>query len=94
MEMGSESIDYLVRGEDFVNFTTLGYNSSSSSNSSSNDNSTTDVLLSDSDLLAVRLGERYMAEVPLVILNIIYIAIFASGIFGNVCTCVVIARNR
>lgn len=91
--MGSENIDYLVRGDDFVNFTTLGYNNSSSSNSSY-DNNTSDVSLSDSDLLAVRLGERYMAEVPLVILNIIYIAIFASGIFGNVCTCVVIARNR
>lgn len=50
--------------------------------------------LDDDDFLTSRLGDRYMAQTPLVILNIIYIAIFITGLIGNVCTCIVIARNR
>lgn len=48
----------------------------------------------DAELLRMRLGERYMATGPLVALNVAYIVIFLSGLLGNLCTCVVIAKNR
>ena len=40
------------------------------------------------------LGSRYMDLWTLAVLNCIYITIFLTGIFGNTCTCIVIARNR
>lgn len=40
------------------------------------------------------LGPRYMDQWTLAVLNCIYIAIFMTGIFGNTCTCIVIAWNR
>ncbi|XP_063402174.1 pyrokinin-1 receptor-like [Mytilus trossulus] len=44
--------------------------------------------------LVIKLGDRYVNTEQLVVLNIIYIGIFISGMFGNVCTCIVIASNR
>lgn len=44
--------------------------------------------------LTEQLGERYLNNGQLVVLNIVYIAIFVSGLVGNICTCIVIARNR
>jgi len=40
------------------------------------------------------LGERRVGTVSIVFLTFIYITIFLSGTIGNVCTCIVIARNR
>lgn len=46
------------------------------------------------DYIAKRLSDRYVSTTQLIVLNIIYIGIFISGIVGNICTCIVIARNR
>lgn len=40
------------------------------------------------------LGKRYMDSGSLVVLNILYCLMFLSGVVGNLCICVVIARNR
>lgn len=40
------------------------------------------------------LGPRHLDTPTLVILTTVYVAIFLSGTVGNVCTCIVIARNR
>lgn len=40
------------------------------------------------------LGEKHVNTVQLIVLNVVYITIFLSGIVGNTCTCIVIARNR
>ena len=45
-------------------------------------------------LIEQYLGSRYMDLWTLAVLNTIYIVIFISGLFGNICTCIVIARNR
>ena len=44
--------------------------------------------------LALNMGDRYVTLTQLIVLNVIYIAIFLSGTIGNICTCIVIARNR
>ena len=44
--------------------------------------------------LTMHLGDRYHTMTQLVVLNVIYIGIFLSGTVGNLCTCIVIARNR
>lgn len=44
--------------------------------------------------LTIHLGDRYVSTVQLIVLNVIYIGIFLSGTIGNICTCIVIARNR
>lgn len=44
--------------------------------------------------LTLHLGDRYVTTTQLIVLNIIYIGIFLSGTIGNICTCIVIARNR
>ena len=46
------------------------------------------------DYLALHLGDRYVTTTQLIVLNVIYIGIFLSGTIGNICTCIVIARNR
>lgn len=48
----------------------------------------------DVTLLKQYLGDRYMPLWSLVLLNITYITIFVTGLVGNVCTCIVITRNR
>ena len=60
-----------------------------STNSSLN-NMTSD----EKSLIEQYLGSRYMDLWTLAVLNTIYIALFISGLFGNTCTCIVIARNR
>lgn len=54
---------------------------------------------SDSDFdefgyLESHLGPRYLNTPVLAVLSSVYVAIFLSGTVGNVCTCIVIARNR
>lgn len=44
--------------------------------------------------LTIHMGDRYLSTIQLIVLNIIYIGICFSGIFGNICTCIVIGRNR
>ncbi|KAL8621940.1 hypothetical protein ACOMHN_046144 [Nucella lapillus] len=46
------------------------------------------------DLLKEYLGDRHISLEAVVLLTAIYALIFLSGVLGNVCTCVVIARNR
>lgn len=40
------------------------------------------------------LGDRYISMTATVLLTIIYSLILLSGVSGNVCTCIVIAKNR
>lgn len=54
---------------------------------------------SDSDFdefgyLELNLGPRHLHAPVLAVLSSVYVAIFLSGTVGNVCTCIVIARNR
>lgn len=54
---------------------------------------------SDSDFdefgyLELNLGPRHLLAPVLAVLSSVYVAIFLSGTVGNVCTCIVIARNR
>ena len=44
--------------------------------------------------LTLHLGDRYVTTTQLIVLNVIYIGVFLSGTIGNICTCIVIARNR
>lgn len=44
--------------------------------------------------LAARLGDRHIPMTSFVILFIVYISILITGTVGNICTCIVIARNR
>jgi hypothetical protein len=46
------------------------------------------------EYLERNLGPRHLDTPTLVILTTVYVAIFLSGTVGNVCTCIVIARNR
>lgn len=46
-----------------------------------------------STYLLENLGPRRKDLVSVVILTVVYALIFLSGLIGNVCTCVVIARN-
>lgn len=39
------------------------------------------------------LGPRRKDVFTILVLNVLYIGIFASGLVGNLCTCIVIARN-
>lgn len=45
-------------------------------------------------LLRTYLGEKYISLTAVVVLTLLYTLIFLSGVLGNVCTCVVIVRNR
>ncbi|CAG5133819.1 unnamed protein product, partial [Candidula unifasciata] len=51
-------------------------------------------LISQEDYLAYTLGPRHISAAALVILTFLYIVIFLTGVLGNLCTCVVITRNR
>ena len=53
----------------------------------------TDVLLTEEELLLMKLGAKSQDTLSAVILLTIYGLIFVSGTIGNICTCVVIARN-
>ncbi|XP_076445838.1 neuromedin U receptor homolog nmur-2-like [Babylonia areolata] len=46
------------------------------------------------ELLEDKLGHRHIPLAAVVLLTGLYTLIFLSGVLGNVCTCVVIARNR
>ena len=46
------------------------------------------------DLLKDYLGDRHISLEAVVLLTALYTLIFLSGVLGNVCTCIVIARNR
>ncbi|XP_012939588.1 pyrokinin-1 receptor [Aplysia californica] len=51
-------------------------------------------IVSEVEYLGWFLGDRYISTAAVVVLSILYTLIFLSGVLGNVCTCVVIARNR
>lgn len=51
-------------------------------------------LVSQADYMGRVLGERYVSTEKLVVLTFLYVLIFLTGVLGNVCTCVVITRNR
>ncbi|KAH9498523.1 hypothetical protein Btru_006870 [Bulinus truncatus] len=51
-------------------------------------------LVSEEDYLDRVLGERYVSTEKLIVLTFLYTFIFLTGVLGNVCTCVVITRNR
>lgn len=51
-------------------------------------------LVSREEYLAYTLGPRHISAAALVILSFLYIVIFLTGVLGNLCTCVVITRNR
>ena len=48
----------------------------------------------EESLIEEHLGVRYMGCWELAVLNVLYILIFVSGLLGNTCTCIVIAKNR
>ena len=60
----------------------------------SRNNSLINMTYDEETLIEEYLGVRYMDNWTLAVLNLIYGSIFISGIIGNVCTCVVIAKNR
>lgn len=45
-------------------------------------------------LLREYLGDKHISLPAVVLLTSLYTIIFLSGVLGNVCTCIVIARNR
>lgn len=47
----------------------------------------------DTDILLLGLGPKQKALPIVIILLIIYGLIFISGVFGNICTCIVVLRN-
>nr|QRC76238.1 neuromedin U receptor variant b [Deroceras reticulatum] len=51
-------------------------------------------IVSRADYLAYTLGPRHISTAALVVLSVLYIIIFLTGVLGNLCTCVVIIRNR
>ncbi|GFS18093.1 neuromedin-U receptor 1 [Elysia marginata] len=51
-------------------------------------------IVSKDDYLQMYLGKRYLSSAAMVALMSIYSLIFFTGVLGNVCTCLVIARNR
>ncbi|XP_076077431.1 pyrokinin-1 receptor-like isoform X1 [Mytilus galloprovincialis] len=63
-------------------------------NTSSTNANMTNTSLDIPAYLTIHLGDRYVSTVQLIVLNVIYIGIFLSGTIGNICTCIVIARNR
>ena len=58
------------------------------------DINTTNITYDEVTEIEKYLGSRYMDLWSLAVLNCIYITIFLTGIVGNTCTCIVIARNR
>lgn len=46
------------------------------------------------DLLLERLGRRRQSLWIVIPMTTIYLAVFVTGVIGNICTCIVIARNR
>lgn len=71
----------------FTNFSTThpDYKNESTFNSSDFD---------EGNFVEKYLGKRYMDMGSLVVLSALYCLMFLSGVIGNLCTCVVIARNR
>ncbi|RUS72872.1 hypothetical protein EGW08_019359, partial [Elysia chlorotica] len=51
-------------------------------------------IVSKDEYLQMYLGKRYFSNAVMVALMAIYSLIFFTGVVGNVCTCLVIARNR
>lgn len=51
-------------------------------------------IVSAEDYIQRTLGERYVSTATVIILTIVYILILLTGVLGNVCTCIVITRNR
>nr|KAG5703984.1 hypothetical protein BaRGS_032073 [Batillaria attramentaria] len=49
---------------------------------------------SKATLLTEYLGEKHVSMAVVVLLTSLYTIIFLTGVLGNVCTCIVIARNR
>ena len=45
------------------------------------------------DLLATYLGPRHRSMPETIILTIVYSLIFVTGVVGNVCTCIIVAKN-
>ena len=60
----------------------------------STNNTLRNITYDEKALIEQYLGTRYMDLWTLAVLNVIYITIFLTGIFGNACTFIVIARNR
>lgn len=50
--------------------------------------------ISEEELLLARLGPRRKDLTSVIFLLVIYLLIFVSGTFGNICTCIVIIRNH
>ncbi|XP_041352308.1 pyrokinin-1 receptor-like [Gigantopelta aegis] len=40
------------------------------------------------------LGERYISKSAVVLLTMLYVLIFVTGVLGNMCTCFVVVRNK
>ena len=51
-------------------------------------------IVSKDDYLQMYLGKRYLSSAAMLALMSIYSIIFFTGVLGNLCTCLVIARNR
>ena len=49
--------------------------------------------LTDDEILVGRLGPRHKVLVEAVVLTIVYVILFVTGVIGNVSTCIVIMRN-
>lgn len=49
--------------------------------------------LSEAEYLDRMLGPKYLPMKMVIPLTIVYVAVFVTGIFGNVSTCIVIVRN-
>lgn len=49
--------------------------------------------LTEAEYLNRVLGPKYLPQKLVIPLTIVYVVIFITGIFGNVATCTVIARN-
>lgn len=51
-------------------------------------------IISKAEYLAYTLGPRHISSAALAVLSVMYVLIFLTGVLGNLCTCVVITRNR
>ncbi|GFN84739.1 neuromedin-u receptor 1 [Plakobranchus ocellatus] len=51
-------------------------------------------IVSEHEYLEFYLGKRYLSNAIMITLMIIYSIIFFTGVVGNLCTCLVITRNR
>lgn len=57
------------------------------------DNATASFNMTAKELLVKYLGPQHRSLPETIILTIVYCAIFITGVLGNVCTCIVIAKN-